>query len=197
MSKIKFTGANIAAAILILFYFFPWVDFTAISLSGFAITSKGLSPGLFSYFVSGIARLYMVLAILVPLSAALILNQNITGSTKFSKYYKAAHIIPALYLIIGIVGLHFKMKPDVPDAGAYGDAYNQMSASINDMAPGVFDVLTFAVYLSVAASVYLLLVSFGKIKDKEYYKPGTVPATPVITENNTLPKTDPENQVNL
>ena len=195
MSKIKFTGTNIAAAILILFYFFPWVDVTAFSLSGFAITSKGVSPGLFSYFVSGIGRFYMVLAILVPLCAALILNQNITGSNKFSKYYKAAHIIPALYFIIGIVGLYFKMKPELPDIPeGYENTYNQMSAGINDMAPGVFDVLAFGVYISLLASVYLLLVSFGKIKDKEYYKPAAAIAT---TENKSLPSGDTENKENI
>ena len=195
MSKIKFTGTNIAAAILILFYFFPWVDVTAFSLSGFAITSKGVSPGLFSYFVSGIGRFYMVLAILVPLCAALILNQNITGSNKFSKYYKAAHIIPALYFIIGIVGLYFKMKPELPDIPeGYENTYNQMSAGINDMGPGVFDVLAFGVYISLLASVYLLLVSFGKIKDKEYYKPAAAIAT---TENKSLPSGDTENKENI
>ena len=195
MSKIKFTGTNIAAAILILFYFFPWVDVTAFSLSGFAITSKGVSPGLFSYFVSGIGRFYMVFAILVPLCAALILNQNITGSNKFSKYYKAAHIIPALYFIIGMVGLHFKMKPELPDMPeGYENTYNQMSAGINDMGPGVFDVLAFGVYISLLASVYLLLVSFGKIKDKEYYKPAAAIAT---TENKSLPSGDTENKENI
>ena len=77
MNKIKFTGANIAAAILLLFYFFPWVSITAISLSGFSITTTAVSPGLFSYFVSGFARFYMLLAIIVPLSAAVILYQNL------------------------------------------------------------------------------------------------------------------------
>ncbi|MDP4283975.1 MAG: hypothetical protein Q8891_06095 [Bacteroidota bacterium] len=126
----------------------------------------------------------MVLAILVPLSGVVILNQNITGSKKFEKYYKPAHIVPALYFIIGIIGLYFKMKPDIPDAPkGYGDMYNQMSSSINDMAPGVFDIMAFAVYISLIAAIYLLLVNFGKIKDKEYYKPATVSG---VTENKEI-----------
>ena len=182
MNKIKFTGINIAAAILLLFYFFPWVSITAISLSGFSLTTTAVSPGLFSYFVSGLARFYMFLAIIVPLSAVVILYQNITGNKKFSKYYKAAHILPALYLIIGILGLYFKMKPDIPDAPeGYGDMYNQMSPHVSDMAPGVFDILTIAIYISVIASVYLLLVNLGKIKDKEYYNPAPAATTPAIT----------------
>ena len=55
------------------------------------------------------------------------------------------------------------------------------------MNPGVFDVLAFGVYISLLASVYLLLVSFGKIKDKEYYKPAAAIAT---TENKSLPSGD-------
>ena len=186
MNKIKFTGVNIAAAILLLFYFFPWVSITAISLSGFSITTTAVSPGLFSYFVSGLARFYMLLAVIVPLSGAVILYQNITGNKKFSKYYKAAHFLPALYFIIGILGLYFKMKPDIPEeAAGFGDSdmYNQMTARVNDMAPGVFDILTFAIYISVIASIYLLLVNLGRIKDKEYYKPGPqVPAAGISTD---------------
>jgi hypothetical protein len=188
MNKIKFTGINIAAAILLLFYFFPWVSITALSLSGFSLTTTAVSPGLFSYFVSGLSRFYMLLAIIVPLSAAVILYQNITGDKKFSKYYKAAHILPALYFIVGIVGLYFKMKPDMQDAPeGYGDMYNEMAARASDMAPGVFDILTFAVYISVIAAVYLLLVNLGKIKDKEYYKPA--PAAPVPGIPNEAPAT--------
>lgn len=164
MDKIKFTGTNIAAAILILFYFFPWVSVTPLSMSGASITSNGISPGLFSYFIHGFSRVFMVLAILVPACGALILYQNISGNLKFSKYYKSAHIIPAAYFIIGIIGLYFKMKPDVPSG--MGGMYNEMS----DLAPGVTDILAFSVYLSLIASVYLALVIFGKVKDKEYYK---------------------------
>lgn len=190
MSNIKFTGTNIAAAILILFYFFPWVDITAVSLSGFNLTSKGISPGIFSYFISGIGRLYMVLAILVPISGAIILNQNITGSMKFAKYFKLAHILPALYFIVGIIGLYFKMKPDVPQATGFGGAFDQMSSRMSDMSPGVFDVIAVGFYVSVLSAIYLLLVNLGKIKDKEYYKP--TPAPPPPTENTILPPAEPE-----
>jgi hypothetical protein len=116
MSKIKFTGSHIAAAVLMFFYFFPWVSITPISLSGFSITTNAISPGIFAYFISGLPRFYMILAFVVPLSAAIILYQNITGNKRFSKYYKPAHIVPALYLIAGIIGLHVEMKPNIPDA---------------------------------------------------------------------------------
>jgi hypothetical protein len=168
MSKIKFTGTNIAAAILVLFYFFPWVSITPLSMSGASITSNGISPGLFAYFIHGPQRFFMILAILVPASGALILYQNITGDKKFSKYFKLAHLLPAAYFIIGIVGFYFKMKPEIP-SGMEG-MYNDMSSQLRDMSPGVTDVLAFGFYLSLIASVYLALVIFGKIKDKEYYK---------------------------
>ncbi len=169
MSKFKFTGTNIAAAILVLFYFFPWVSMSPMSMSGASITSNGISPGILAYFVHGFQRLFMILAILVPASGALILYQNITGNKKFSKYFKLAHILPAFYLVIGIAGLYVKMKPDIPSG--MGDMYKGLS----DLTPGVTDILTFSVYLSLIAAIYLLLVSFGKIKDKEYYKPATTP----------------------
>jgi hypothetical protein len=182
MSKIKFTGTNIAAAILVLFYFFPWVSFTVFSMSGLSITTHGISPGMFSYVTGGLSRIYMILAIIVPLCGALILYQNITGNQKFAKYYKLAHYLPAIYLIVGIIGMHFKMKPDIPEG--MGDAYNQMASGLNDMAPGVFDVLSFAAYLSIIAGVYLILVSIGTIKDKEYIKPATPPASPDNKSSN-------------
>jgi hypothetical protein len=191
MSNIKFTGANIAAAVLILFYFFPWISMFTMSLSGFSLTSNGISPGLLSYFISGLSRLFMILAIIVPACGAVILYQNITGNKKFNKYYKFAHIAPALYFIIGIVGLYFKMKPDASFAQE-DSMFNDVSARMNDMAPGVFDILSFGVYICLLASIYLALVSLGKIKDKEYYKPAfstttsSRPGTP-DSENKTTP----------
>jgi hypothetical protein len=171
MNKIKFTGTNIAAAILVLFYFFPWLSFSVFTMSGISVTTHGISPGIFSYINGGLARLYMILAIVVPLGGALILYQNITGDQKFSKYYKLAHYIPALYLVIGIIGLHFKLKPEIPEG--MGDMYNQMASGINDVSPGVFDVLGFAAYLCLIAGLYLALLSMGILKDKEYIKPAT------------------------
>ena len=55
------------------------------------------------------------------------------------------------------------------------------------MAPGVTDVLTFGIYLSLIAAIYLALVSLGKIKDKEYYKP--VITTPATEEKPVIPST--------
>ncbi len=170
MNNIKFTGANIAAAILVLAYFFPWVSVMTMSMSGFNITSYGVSPGILAGVITGMPRFFMILAILVPLSGAIILYQNITGNNKFAKYFRPAHIVPAVFLIIGITGLYFKMKPDAPTAEA-GELFGEMSRRINDMAPGAFDIMSFGIYISLAAAIYLLLVSLGKIKDKEYYKP--------------------------
>ncbi|MDE3213596.1 MAG: hypothetical protein KGM98_10210, partial [Bacteroidota bacterium] len=122
-----------------------------------------------SYITGGLARLYMILAVVVPLGGALILYQNITGNQRFSKYYKLAHYLPALYLVFGVIGLHFKLKPDIPEG--MGDMYNQITSGMSDMTPGVFDVLSFAAYLSLLAGLYLLLVNMGILKDKEYIKP--------------------------
>jgi hypothetical protein len=169
MNNFKFTGANIAAALLILGYFFPWVSGMGQSLSGLSIAGNGVSPGMLAHFISGLSRLLMILTILVPVCGAVILYQNVTGNNKFVKYYKPAHIIPAVYLIAGIGFLYFKMKPDTSENAVFGP----MSRTVSDMAPGVFDILSFGIYLSIAAAIYLALVSMGKIKDKEYYKPNT------------------------
>jgi hypothetical protein len=174
MTKFKFTGVNIAAALLIIAFFLPW--FTAmgsISLSGFSITSTGISPGMLGMFLKGLDRLLMVLIVVIPLSGALILYQNVSGTKKFDKYYKPAHLLPAAILIVGLILIYFKLKPDMPEvSGEDYFGYNKaLKGSIRDMAPGLFDVLALGVYISLVASLYLLLVSMGKVKDKEYYKP--------------------------
>lgn len=175
MNTIKYTGTNIAAAILILFYFFPWAHAITFSMSGFSLLSNGISPGLMAYFISGFSRIFMILSVVVPLSGVIILYQNITGNKKFEKYYKPAHIVPAVYLLVGVVGLYFKMKPDMSAMSGMGgqdnEMFKEMTKSISDKTPGVFDVLSIGVYVSLIAAVYLLLVNMGRIKDKEYYKP--------------------------
>jgi hypothetical protein len=191
MSNIKYTGTNIAAAVLILFYFFPWVNAIMLSMSGFTLTSNGISPGLMAYFISGFTRFFLILAVLVPLSGAVILYQNITGNKRFEKFYKPAHIVPAIYLIVGIIGLYFKMKPDAPAlSGREDEMFQGMSTSMSDMAPGAFDILSFGVYISLIAAVYILLVSMGKIKDKEYYKPAAAVKVDTTEKIDTAEKKD-------
>ncbi|MEO8416529.1 MAG: hypothetical protein ABI472_22890 [Ginsengibacter sp.] len=173
MSNVKFTGVNIAAALLILGFFFPWVSIMgSASMSGFSIVSTGISPGMLSIFVQGLDRLLMVLILVMPMSGALILYQNMSGNKKFNRFYKPAHFIPAVILVAGLILLHFKMKPDVA-ADSFGgyDPTGSMSRSFSNLSPGLFDIMGFGVYLCLAASIYLLLVSMGKVKDKEYYKP--------------------------
>ncbi|MEP7229822.1 MAG: hypothetical protein ABI691_06190 [Ginsengibacter sp.] len=183
MSQVKFTGVNIAAALLVLGFFFPWVTILgSASMSGFSIVSTGVSPGMLSILIQGLNRLLMILILVVPVSGALILYQNIAGNKKFDRFYKPAHFIPAVTLIAGLVLLYFKMKPDVPTEGYGGYGYTQnMSSSLRDLSPGLFDIMGFGIYLSVAAALYLLLVSMGKVKDKEYYKPTTTANTPTVS----------------
>lgn len=188
MTNVKFTGVNIAAALLVLGYFFPWFSAMGnISMSGFSITSTGVSPGMLSMLVKGTDRLLMILIIVVPLSAALILYQNISGNLKFAKFYRLAHNIPAIVLLGGLLMLYFKLQPDEP-SNNYG--FGAVSRSMRDLSPGLFDVMGFGIYLSVAAAVYLLLVNIGKVKDKEYYKPAATsspapPMAPIKNEDNT------------
>lgn len=179
MNNVKFTGVNIAAAILILSFLFPWIEFLGLSFSGFSLVSKGISPGELSSYIDGTSRIFMVMLLLVPLSGALILYQNITGNMKFKGYFKPAHYIPALYLIGVIAGLYFKLKPDthaLSDAeaqklyGDWADVAKEVTSATKDMAPGAFDILQISVYVCLIAGVYLLLAGMGKIKDKEYYK---------------------------
>ena len=171
MKNVKFTGVNISAALLVLAYFFPWFSAAGTSsLSGFSITTNGISPGMLSMFLSGFDRILMILIIVVPLSGAVILYQNITGNKKFDKYYRPAHFIPAIVLLLGMILVYFKMKPDVPSGD---DVYARAMRSASSMAPGLFDVLALGAYLSLAAAIYLVLVAVGKVKDKEYYTPAT------------------------
>ncbi len=183
MSQVKFTGVNIAAALLVLGFFFPWVTILgSASMSGFSIVSTGLSPGMLSMLLHGLDRLLMVIILVVPVSGALILYQNITGNKKFERFYKPAHFIPAVTLIAGMIMMYFKMKPDEP-AGGYGGygSMGSMSGSLRDLSPGLFDIMGFGIYISVAAALYLLLVNMGKVKDKEYYKPATAANTPKVS----------------
>ena len=179
MKNFKFTGANIAAALLILAYFFPWVSILGGGMSGFKLTTTGISPGMLSMMFSGITRLLMVLVILVPVCGVIILYQNVTGNKKFDKYFKSAHIVPALFLIIGLAVLYFKMQPDTPEFAAtdgFGEEYARASSRMmRDLSPGLFDILSIGMYISLAAGIYLLLVAMGKVKDKEYYKPAEAP----------------------
>jgi len=176
MNKFKFTGENIAAALLILAYFFPWVG---IGISGFGFSYSGWDITTSGQGISGLSRFLMVLALLVPASAALILYQNVSGNLKLSKYFKLAHIIPAVYILGGIIMLYFKMKPDAATTEAM-NSYDQMMPGMRntmaELTPSIFDILRFGIYLSLIASVYLLLVSMGTVKDKEYYKPAVAPA---------------------
>ncbi len=73
-----------------------------------------------------------------------------------------------------------------------GGMYNDMSSQLRNMAPGVTDILIFSVYLSLIASIYLALVSFGKIKDKEYYKyaPGVSNVDNTEVKEDLPPKPD-------
>jgi hypothetical protein len=174
MSNFKFTGVNIATVLIIIAYFFPLFSAMGLaSMSGFSITTNGISPGMLGMFLKGLYRLLMVLVFVVPLSGAIILYQNVTGNKKFDKYYKPAHLVPAVVLVLGIIMLYFKMKPETHEMSKmYGDEFSdqmsRMTSRMNDMA---FDVLALGVYISLVAAIYLLLVSIGKVKDKEYYKP--------------------------
>lgn len=188
MKNFKFTGVNIAAALIILAFFFPWFSAMGqISMSGFSITTTGISPGMLAMFVKGLDRLLMVLVILIPVSAGIILYQNVTGNSNMAKYYKPAHFIPTVILIAGLAMIYFKMKPDVPefagdDFEGYSHSMRSISRSVRDMSPGLFDVLGIGIYASLAAAIYLVLVAMGKVQDKEYYKQPAV--KPAGTENN-------------
>lgn len=162
MSKFKFTGVNISAALLILAFFLPWFSVMgSVSMSGFSIASTGISPGLFAIAIKGSDRLLMILMLVVPLCGALILYQNVTGDIKFDKYYKPAHSIPAIIFILGLIILYFKIRPERHE-NTNNFLSEDMANRFSDLTPGLFDVLSFGMYLSLAVSIYLLLVNWGK-----------------------------------
>ena len=86
-----------------------------------------------SMFLGGFDGILMILIIVVPLSGALILYQNVTGNKKFDKYYRPAHFIPAIVLVAGMILVYFKMKPDVPSGN---DMYSQAMRNASSMARG-------------------------------------------------------------
>ena len=190
-TNFKFTGVNIASALLVIAYFFPWAD-GIISVSGYNLTGMGISPGMLSYVLSGMSRLVFVLLALVPIGGAIILFQNLTGDMRFNKYYKPSHIVPALILIGSMAGAYFKMRSTVnPAAEQVNNLYGSfgmknMSAYMPQIdTPGLFDVLSIGAYITLAASVYLLLAGMGKIKDKEYFQSASSnPVTTVNTDQN-------------
>jgi len=186
-TNFKFTGVNIASALLVIAYFFPWAD-GIISVSGYNLTGMGISPGMLSYVLSGMSRLVFVLLALVPIGGAIILFQNLTGDMRFNKYYKPAHTVPALILIGSMAVAYFKLRSAVnPAAEQVNNLYG--SFGMKNMSeympqidtPGLFDVLSIGAYITLAASVYLLLAGLGKIKDKEYFQSSS--SNPVITVN--------------
>ena len=179
MKNFKFTGVNIAAALLILAYFFPWVSgMPGLSMSGFSLTTTGISPGMLNMLLhmNFLTRLFVILLVVIPLSGALILYQNVTGNMKYDKYFKLAHVLPVIVLIVGVVALYFKMQPDTSSyAGQFGQLMGQqfqkqMEESMKAMAPGLFDILGIGVYASLLAGAFLFLNGIGKVKDKEYFR---------------------------
>jgi hypothetical protein len=190
-TNFKFTGVNIASALLVIAYFFPWAN-GIISVSGYNLTGMGISPGMLAYVLSGMSRLIFVLLALVPIGGAIILFQNLTGDMRFNKYYKPAHIVPALILISSMLGAYFKMRSaGNPAAEQVNSLYG--SFGMKDLSdympqintPGLFDILSIGAYITLAASVYLLLAGMGKIKDKEYFQSASSnPVTTVNTDQN-------------
>lgn len=161
MNNFKFTGVNIAAALLIVAFFFTWVSGEGVfSYSGFELVRMGISPGMAGGLLSGFTRVLLLLIILVPLAGALILYQNVTGNQKFKQYYRPAHFLPTIILVGGMIVSYFKIE-------------DSKKGFMGEMMPGLFDILGAGVFLSLIAAVYLLFVSMGKVKDKEYFKPGS------------------------
>lgn len=172
MKQIKYTGVNIAAALIILLFFLPWLSAMGYSRTGLKILSLAVSPDAGETGFTGFFRFFSLLVILVPLSAALILYQNITGNLKFSKYYRLSLLLPVIYLLVFCIILYFGFKEQqrLQSFSLRHGYYNDTESH----ALGLFDILTFWFYLLFIASAYLSLVRFGKIKDKEYYKPSTM-----------------------
>jgi hypothetical protein len=167
MKNFKFTGVNIAAAILILAYFMPWVSANGQEGSGFKMLTTGISPGMAAMFIDGMSRIGMILTILVPACGGIILKQSLAPVNSLQKYLRIAHFIPVLFLIAGIGLVQYKIS------AAFEKIYSSMGQFSSFMpkvaAPGMFDVLGLGFYLSIIAGIYLLLVAIGKVQDKEYF----------------------------
>ena len=167
MKKFKFTGVNIAAALLVLGYFLPWVSANSETGSGFKMLTMGISPGMAAMFIDSTSRLFMILTVLVPLSGGIILKQEMSPKTNLQKFLRSAFFLPALFLGIGAGVVQYKVS------AAFEKMYNGMGAFSSFMpkmsAPGLFDLLGLGFYISIAAGIYLVLVAIGKVQDKEYF----------------------------
>lgn len=170
MKNFKFTGVNIAAALLVLAYFLPWVSANSQDGSGFKMLTTGISPGMMAMFIDGTSRLFMILTVLVPLSGGIILKQEMAPAVNLQKYLRPAFFLPVLFLGIGAAVVQYKVS------AAFEKMYSGMGTLSSFMpkvpAPGLFDMLGLGFYISMAAGIYLLLVAIGKVQDKEYFSQG-------------------------
>jgi hypothetical protein len=177
--KLKLTGENVAAAALMLGYFLPWITTNVTSASGFNFTTIALSPGLWSSVLEGFSKILLLLLILVPASAVFILWQNYAPDTKYAKYIKPAHFLP-LPVIVFEIGMIYtnisdSLNKTVPD----------MYSFIKVRTPSFFDLVNFGFYLSVAASLYLLLINLGIIKDKNFSTQNSGQPQPASSANQS------------
>lgn len=184
-TNIQFTGTNLAAAALLLsYFFFTWVNASIISFTGFDITAKAISPGIYASTFTGLNRLALIALLALPLSAALILFQNITGDKRFEKFFRAAHLAPVAVLLVLLVGSYFKMQSLQSQMNEAMGSFQSFMPKV--AVPGLFDILGIGAYASLAASVVLALIGTGRMKDKEYYKmPSNTPASSDTSNNNT------------
>jgi hypothetical protein len=174
-SNLKLSGQNIAAAAIIVAFFFPWISFIILSLSGFDLFKTAVSPGMMGEMMSGFARLLMLFLVLIPLCGAFIIWHNYKPNPKFQGYFKMAQIIPLVVLIVEVLVIIFKLV-------------RGGSSSDNDSSgggPSVFDILGIGIYLTLAGSIYLFLIGRGIVKDKIFSGSNTTPVA-----ENTPPASD-------
>ncbi len=179
----KFTGTNLAAALLLITYFFmTWISAFSIKFTGFDITSNAISPGQYGNTITGISRLALMSLALVPLASGVILFQNVTNDKRFSKYIRIAHLAPVVAILIFIVTYYFTLK-------SAQDQYSQTMGSLGSFMPKVSmpaltDILSMGAYIALAAALALALYGTGKLKDKEYYTPQQAPASTTYNTQN-------------
>lgn len=173
MNNFKLTSSTLCAIIIIVAFFMTWAGQGVQSASGWDMWQLGISPGFASGMVSGFSRIYLLLLIAVPASAALFIWQKSTAepNAKLTVWAKRAYFIPAVITILGFVIGWMKLRSTYNDMAEQMEGLGELGGMMSSMMPkielpGLTDLLGIGAYLTLAASIYLLVIGLGKVQDK-------------------------------
>lgn len=187
MNNFKLTSSTLCAIVILVSFFMTWAGSGYQSANGWDMWQMGVSPGMGAGFISGLTRTYLLLVILIPVSAAILLWQKSTSTPneKLNVWVKRSFFIPAAISVSGFVIGFFKLRSAYSSAmeqfGDLGDVGSMMQDMMPKFeTPGLTDILGIGAYLTLAASIYLAIIGFGRAADKLLWENNT--STPSTKE---------------